>query len=162
MAITGIAAAAAILRTQSMVLVHKQACTSASPPHLHHITTPAAAAAAVGGGDVVAVLNVLGFACYTQFNLSLFLSPVVRGEYMQRFGTTDVPVELNDVVFGLHALIMSLVLAIQCVVYPKHDTQSVSLGTTLGISGATAAAGTMAIYLAVAGEAAWPFTWLDL
>lgn len=107
-------------------------------------------------------MNVLGFACYTQFNLSLFLSPLVRQEYMQRFGTTDIPVELNDVVFGIHALIMSSVLAVQCIIYPKHDTQRVSLSTSLGMAASATSGMALAVYLVVAGEGEAPFTWLDL
>lgn len=108
------------------------------------------------------MLNVLGFACYTQFNLSLFLSPLVQTEYRMRFGTNDIPVELNDVIFGLHALIMSLVLALQCVVYPKHETQTVSLSTSLGMGAGASAAAVMAVLLAVKGEGSPPMTWLDL
>jgi len=107
-------------------------------------------------------MNVLGFACYTQFNLSLFLSPLVRQEYILRFSTTDIPVELNDVVFGVHALIMSSVLAVQCIIYPKHDTQRVSLGTSLGMAVSATSGMALAAYLAVAGEGEAPFTWLDL
>lgn len=111
---------------------------------------------------IYTVLNVLGFACYTQFNLSLFASSHVRAEYMSRFSTTDVPVELNDVVFGLHALIMSSVLAVQCLTYEKHHTQSVSLGTSVGMAAAVVTGGALAVTLAVKGEGAAPFTWLDL
>jgi hypothetical protein len=109
-----------------------------------------------------AVLNVLGFACYTQFNLSLFLSPVVKQEYRLRFGTPDIPVELNDVVFGLHALVMSCVLALQCIVYPKHDTQRVSIGTSISMAVAAATGLGLASYLVVSGEGRPPMTWLDL
>jgi cystinosin len=109
-----------------------------------------------------AVLNVLGFACYTQFNLSLFASRHVQQEYRARFSTQDIPVELNDVVFGLHAVIMSSVLALQCVLYEKHHTQAVSVGTSVGIAGAVATAGGLALALAVRGEGSVPFTWLDL
>jgi cystinosin len=111
---------------------------------------------------VCAVLNVLGFACYTQFNLSLIASSHVQQEYMTRFSTQDIPVELNDVVFGLHALIMSSVLALQCLFYEKHHTQAVSVGTSAGIAGSVAAAGGLALALAVRGEGSPPFTWLDL
>jgi cystinosin len=108
------------------------------------------------------VLNVLGFACYTQFNMSLFLSQHVQQEYMGRFGTRDIPVELNDVLFGLHALIMSSVLAVQCLVYPKHDTQAVALSTSISIGAALATAGGLVVALAVTGESRLPYTWLDL
>lgn len=108
------------------------------------------------------VLNVLGFACYTQFNLALFLSPAVRAEYSKRFDTADIPVELNDVVFGVHALLASCALAVQCLLYPRAAHQRVARSTWLGLSGALAAAGGLAGYLAVTGEARPPLTWLDL
>lgn len=81
---------------------------------------------------------------------------------MQRFGTTDIPVELNDVVFGLHALVMSSVLAVQCLIYEKHHTQAVSLGTSIGMGAAVVTSGALAAALAIKGEGSAPFTWLDL
>lgn len=123
---------------------------------------PAAPAAFIPCLFLHTVMNVLGFACYTQFNLSLFLSPTVRQEYEQRFSTTDIPVELNDVVFGIHALIMSSVMAVQCLIYPKHDNQRVSLGTSLGMAASVTTGLGLAGYLAIAGEHCPPFTWLDL
>lgn len=109
-----------------------------------------------------AVLNVLGFACYTQFNLSLFASSHVQQEYMARFKTADIPVELNDVVFGLHAFIMSSVMLIQCLIYEKHHTQAVSVTTSVSMVGSVATTTVLAVLLAVRGEGTLPYTWLDL
>jgi hypothetical protein len=73
-----------------------------------------------------------------------------------------VPVELNDVVFGAHALAMSAALALQCLVYPKADHQRVARGTSLAMGASLAAAGGLAAALAVGGEGRPPLTWLDL
>jgi cystinosin len=99
------------------------------------------------------LMNVAGFLCYSIFNLSLVLSPKVKEEYQHRFGTVGVPVELNDVLFGLHALLLSSALAVQCVVYPKASGQRVSFNTKLGLA-VSAGAG-----LAYAGFMAWEGKW---
>lgn len=108
------------------------------------------------------LMNVVGFACYTVFNLSLFSSETVQQEYKQRFDTSTIPVELNDVLFGIHALLLSLTLAVQCIIYPKSHTQRVSIGTSLGLSLTTVIGVGYAVVLAVQGEQAAPWTWLDL
>lgn len=117
-------------------------------------------------------LNILGFACYSVFNLALRYSPVVRAEYNARFahGSVAVPVEFNDVLFSLHALVASLALAAQCLIYPRGPHQRVSLGTSLAIAGSLALGAAGAGWLWVHGEARpvlpnapWlGATWLDL
>lgn len=108
------------------------------------------------------LMNIAGFTCYTVYNLALFTSPTVQAEYKQRFQTTSIPVELNDVLFGIHALLLSVVMAIQCMIYPKSSMQKVSLGTSLGLS-VTGVLGLAYVgVLAVRGESDVPWTWLDL
>lgn len=56
------------------------------------------------------LLNVLGFACYT-INQAVFLySPVVRRQYAERHPISPEPtVRLNDLMFGLHGFLMSVI-----------------------------------------------------
>lgn len=108
------------------------------------------------------MLNIAGFACYTVFNVALFSSATVQAEYKQRFHTISIPVELNDVLFGIHALLLSIALAVQCVVYPRAPTQKVSIGTSLGLSITTILGLAYVGTLAVRGEHDAPWTWLDL
>ncbi|KAF6260869.1 PQ loop repeat-domain-containing protein [Scenedesmus sp. NREL 46B-D3] len=105
--------------------------------------------------------NVAGFACYSVFNLALKFSPVVQKEYHQRFGPV-APVELNDVFFGLHALVLSLLLAGQCLFYKRAPQQRLSSPTVLALGLAAAAAGGFAAILFLQAEGDAPFTWLDL
>ncbi|WIA14683.1 hypothetical protein OEZ85_003181 [Tetradesmus obliquus] len=105
--------------------------------------------------------NVAGFACYSVFNLALKFSPVVQQEYHSRFGPVN-PVELNDVFFGLHALLLSLLLAGQCLFYKRAPQQRLSSPTLLALGLAGMAAGGFAGMLWLRGEGQAPFTWLDL
>jgi hypothetical protein len=82
-------------------------------------------------------------------------------EYHERFGPVP-PVELNDVFFGLHALLLSLLLAGQCLFYKRATTQRLSSPTVLALGLAAAAAGGFAAVLFLQGEGDAPFTWLDL
>ncbi|KAF8065882.1 cystinosin [Scenedesmus sp. PABB004] len=106
-------------------------------------------------------MNVVGFLCYSLFNLGLVLSPTVQAEYRERFGET-IPVELNDVVFGLHALLMSLVMAWQCAFYKRGPAQRVSAPTALALAASGVAGAGYAARLLVMGESGdAPWTWLD-
>lgn len=70
--------------------------------------------------------------------------------------------ELNDVFFGLHALLLSLLLAGQCLFYKRAPQQRLSSPTMLALALAAAAAGAFAAVLFLQGEGDAPFTWLDL
>ncbi|KAK5171709.1 uncharacterized protein LTR77_003345 [Saxophila tyrrhenica] len=57
------------------------------------------------------LLNVVGFSCYT-INTAVFLySPVVRAQYAARHPVSPEPtVRLNDLAFGVHALVLCFVV----------------------------------------------------
>lgn len=68
-------------------------------------------------------LNLLGFSLYTVYTSALYFSPTVRLQYRERWGS-DNQIQLNDVVFAIHALIMCAVMSIQAALYPNtlhHD-----------------------------------------
>jgi cystinosin len=53
-------------------------------------------------------VNVLGFLCYTISTSALLYSPVIRQQYAQRHsGSPEPTVQLNDVAFAVHAVVMS-------------------------------------------------------
>ena len=59
-------------------------------------------------------LNVLGFACYTAYNVCFFFSPEVERQYKARNGQdADITVQTNDVAFCIHALVLSTIALIQ-------------------------------------------------
>ena len=64
------------------------------------------------------VLNVLGFACYTAYNVTFFWSTAIQEEYRKRHGQdAEITVQSNDVAFAVHALILSSVTVLQIVYY---------------------------------------------
>ncbi|CAO3642612.1 unnamed protein product [Mucor hiemalis] len=71
--------------------------------------------------------NVLGFLCYSIYNLSFYFNKEIRDEYHQRHPDSNRNlVRMNDVVFSLHAFIMSLFILLQTCVYKKHESQHMS------------------------------------
>ena len=54
-------------------------------------------------------LNVVGFLCYSLFNLGLYFIPAIENEYFLRHPYGVNPVQLNDVIFSAHALFACLI-----------------------------------------------------
>ena len=72
------------------------------------------------------VLNLLGFSLYSGYNLGLFYNAEIRAEYFSQHPGGVLPVQLNDVVFSLHALLVTSVTMVQCLVMEKGG-QTVSI-----------------------------------
>jgi len=70
-------------------------------------------------------LNVVGFGLYSLFNVGLYWIPSIQNEYFSRHPTGVNPVQLNDVIFSLHAVFACVVTIFQCFVY-EHGSQAVS------------------------------------
>jgi cystinosin len=70
------------------------------------------------------VLNVLGFACYSAYNVALVTSPSLRQAYRERHDGVDIPVASNDVAFSLHALVLSMVTLGQVIYYDSVEALS--------------------------------------
>ena len=60
------------------------------------------------------ILNVIGFALYSIFNIEMYLDPTVQSEYLRGHPDGVLPVQLNDVVFSLHALLAASLTLAQC------------------------------------------------
>ncbi|KAI0442655.1 PQ loop repeat-domain-containing protein [Xylaria telfairii] len=58
-------------------------------------------------------LNVLGFACYFIYTCALYWSPLIRHQYALRNGGHTPTVAFNDVIFAVHALILTATLNTQ-------------------------------------------------
>jgi len=63
------------------------------------------------------LLNAVGFGCYSVFNGTLFWSPLVREEYRAAHDGHDNAVKLNDVVFAIHASVITCVTLVQVAMY---------------------------------------------
>lgn len=65
--------------------------------------------------------NLLGHSCYLVFNAAMYWNPYVRRVYMIKNPTAKgIPVELNDVVFSLHAVALTLITIFQCIIYEVY------------------------------------------
>nr|CAD2163032.1 unnamed protein product [Meloidogyne enterolobii] len=72
------------------------------------------------------LLNIIGFFCYTIYNLLLYFDPIVQDIYIARHGNRSlIPVLLNDVIFSGQALFACLITAFQCFIY-ERGTQRIS------------------------------------
>mmetsp|Transcript_13023 Transcript_13023/g.20210 ORF Transcript_13023/g.20210 Transcript_13023/m.20210 type:complete len:349 (-) Transcript_13023:289-1335(-) len=59
-------------------------------------------------------LNVIGFACYSVYNLLFFYSPTIQKMYKDRHhGSENTGVQSNDVAFAVHAFILSSITFLQ-------------------------------------------------
>ncbi|KAF9357268.1 hypothetical protein BGX26_004011 [Mortierella sp. AD094] len=103
-------------------------------------------------------LNVLGFLCYSIFNLAFFFSTEIQEEYKRRNDGQENLVRANDVFFALHALILSTFTLVQTWAYKRDPNQRVSLLARLFIFTSILATS----YLV--GQAVWSKTkeWIDI
>jgi cystinosin len=62
-------------------------------------------------------LNVVGFVLYSVFNVGLYWVGPIQADYFEQHPTGVNPVQINDVIFSLHAVIACLVTISQCFIY---------------------------------------------
>lgn len=104
-------------------------------------------------------LNVIGFACYSVYNLMFFYSPTIQQMYKDRHhGSENTGVQSNDVAFAVHAFILSSITFFQIWYYdgisalrPKRLIEWVMIGILCIICG-------YAILVVTVNE---QFNWLD-
>ena len=65
------------------------------------------------------LLNLVGFACYSAFNVAYYFSGELKDDYEMKHDSTDHPVHMNDVVFALHAELLTAVTFVQIFMYEK-------------------------------------------
>ncbi|XP_052774838.1 cystinosin-like isoform X2 [Mya arenaria] len=61
--------------------------------------------------------NITGFLAYGFFNVGMFWVPSVKDEYKHQHPRGINPVQLNDVIFTLHAIAVTIITIIQCLIY---------------------------------------------
>lgn len=66
-------------------------------------------------------LNIVGFLMYGIFNMGLFWDPYIQNEYFERNPRGLNPVQVNDVVFALHAMLATAVTIVQCFMYERAE-----------------------------------------
>uniref|UniRef100_A0A915BHD3 Cystinosin homolog n=1 Tax=Parascaris univalens TaxID=6257 RepID=A0A915BHD3_PARUN len=65
------------------------------------------------------LLNVIGFTCYTFYNVLMYFDSNIQDIYEETHPHSHIPVLLNDVVFAVHALFACIVTALQCFFYQR-------------------------------------------
>lgn len=100
-------------------------------------------------------LNLLGFIMYTIFNTALLWSPYIEAEYFVRNPRGLNPVQVNDVVFAVHAILVTALTIGQCFRYERGDQRvSTTARIILGIFGVA-----IVVFLILAGTNT--VHWLD-
>ncbi|KAK7081467.1 hypothetical protein SK128_010426 [Halocaridina rubra] len=68
-------------------------------------------------------LNTLGFFLYSVFNICLHFIPYIENQYYKHHPHGVNPVQLNDVIFSIHAFFACIIQIIQCLIYDRGDQQ---------------------------------------
>ncbi|KAK2701559.1 cystinosin homolog [Artemia franciscana] len=80
------------------------------------------------------VLNFWGHTVYGLFNFGLYWIPQVKREYFNIHPLGVQPVQLNDCMFSLHAIVAAGFTFAQCFVYERTEGLSVFAWTFLGVT----------------------------
>jgi len=65
------------------------------------------------------IYNWIGFFAYSVFNVGLYWVEPIKNLYKALYPIGVIPVQLNDVIFSLHALFIVTVLLVQCCIYER-------------------------------------------
>ncbi|XP_045160018.1 cystinosin-like isoform X2 [Mercenaria mercenaria] len=65
--------------------------------------------------------NITGFLAYGFFNVGMFWVSSVKSEYHSNHPRGINPVQLNDVIFTLHAIFVTIITIIQCFIYERGE-----------------------------------------
>ncbi|KAF6154825.1 hypothetical protein GIB67_014561 [Kingdonia uniflora] len=68
------------------------------------------------------VLNLTKHSSYLIYNASLFFSPVVQGQYHEKYGFGEmIPVAANDVALSMHAVLLLTCMLCQVLIYERGN-----------------------------------------
>ena len=97
--------------------------------------------------------NLIGFGCYGVFNAALFWSPAIQALYFSQHPGGVNPVQLNDVIFALHAFLITGVTISQCFCF-KRGKQRISF-VALAFISAFFITGVIAAIVVFANRTTW-------
>jgi len=75
--------------------------------------------------------NLVGFSCYATFNVSMYFISSLQDEYREKNPGNSLPVELNDVFFAVHALLLTCITITQCFIYERGGQTVSPIGMLL-------------------------------
>ncbi|TMS35713.1 hypothetical protein L596_003052 [Steinernema carpocapsae] len=99
------------------------------------------------------LLNIIGFTCYTVYNVLMYFDSYIQSLYHQEHARSLNPVLLNDVVFAVHALFACIVTAVQCFLY-ERGTQRISW-TCIGLSSVFGLFSVISLLLSIISVFSW-------
>ena len=102
--------------------------------------------------------NMLGFTCYSAYNAAMLWSPSIIAAFKAQHGGSAPTVRINDFVFSAHAMVVTALTLVQCVIYPYKRGRISFLGYIL-ILGALAALALYALLVWLVRLEA--FNWLN-
>jgi len=97
--------------------------------------------------------NILGFTCMSLYTAFFYWSPSIRSEYQARNNGSLPTVTVNDVFFGFHAVILTIVHLSQIAIYDRGN-QKVSWFAIFVIGGSATAA-LIWTFVAAGGHSQW-------
>lgn len=72
-------------------------------------------------------LNLTGFLSYSAYNIAIKYIPSVEDEFFRKHPRSQNPIELNDVVFGVHAMFATIIVIVQCFIYEVGIIESLQI-----------------------------------
>ena len=106
-------------------------------------------------------LNVLGFACYSIYSVVFLSSTSVQKEYRHRNHNAEPLVRVNDAVFAVHALVLSLITLSQAYFWGYHRARHQRVSVAAKIFFGSSVLVVLVLCLA-AGLQAVPLGWIDV
>ncbi|XP_074640765.1 cystinosin homolog isoform X4 [Tubulanus polymorphus] len=75
--------------------------------------------------------NLTGFLAYGVYNVGMYWIPLIFSQYKLQHPHGVNPVQLNDVIFALHAVLLTLITIFQCFIYERHGQRVSRISTVL-------------------------------
>lgn len=80
------------------------------------------------------IYNLLGFTAYAIYNIFFYVDARIALDYQRSNGGNENLVQLNDVVFSVHAAVLTLITLLQVLYYRKSTEALVSRLTSVCLS----------------------------
>ncbi|XP_050401980.1 cystinosin isoform X2 [Patella vulgata] len=97
--------------------------------------------------------NILGFLAYGFFNVGMFWLPSIKNEYANDHPRGINPVQLNDVIFTIHAVFITIITISQCFIYERDDQKISKICKVL--VGIAILFSVVTLFVAVGGKITW-------
>lgn len=83
--------------------------------------------------DFVA-LNTTGYLAYAVYNVCLATVDRFQEAYFAKFRGSQIPVQLNDILFATHGFVVNVLICVQCIFYERGDQKLTDIAKGLLIA----------------------------